>query len=58
MNKVLEFVMYYIMYLVTGFLGMWFGNLIIGADINPFTSWIPYVLALVITLYEIITNKE
>ena len=58
MNKVLEFVMYYIMYLVTGFLGMWFGNLITGADINPFTSWIPYVLALVITLYEIITNKE
>lgn len=57
MNKVLEFVMYYIMYLVTGFLGMWFGNLITGADINPFTSWIPYILALVFTLLDFKFNK-
>lgn len=57
MNKVLEFIMYYIMYLIAGFLGMWIGNLITGADTNPFTNWIPYVLALAFTLYEVIISK-
>ena len=58
MNKVLDSVIMYGVYLVVGFLGIWLGSLILGTGINPFTSWIPYVLALVITLYEIIINKE
>lgn len=58
MNKVIEFVMYYVMYLVIGFFGVWLGSLIVGADTNPLTSWIPYVLALIFTLYEVIINKE
>lgn len=58
MNKVLEFVLWYIWYLIMGFIGVWIGSLILGTGINPFTSWIPYVLALVITLYEVIINKE
>lgn len=58
MNKVLEFVMYYIMYLVAWFLGLWFANLITGADINPFTSWVPYVLALVFSLKEVMLSKN
>lgn len=57
MNKVLEFIMYYMMYLVVGFLGMWIGNLITGADTNPFTNWISYVIALAFTLYEVIIRK-
>lgn len=57
MNKVLEFIMYYMMYLVAGFIGMWIGNLITGADINPFTVWVPYVIALVFTLYEVKISK-
>ena len=58
MNKVLEFVTVYVWYFIMGLIGVWLGSLILGTGINPFTSWIPYVLALVITLYEIITNKE
>ena len=54
MDKVLEFVMYYILYLIIGFIGVWLGSLIIGADINPFTNWIPYVVALAISLSEYI----
>ncbi|XWX32914.1 nuclease [Staphylococcus phage PG-2021_35] len=53
MNKVLEFVMYYLIYLVPGFLGVWLGSLFIGVDINPFTNWIPYVVALVMSVYEV-----
>ena len=57
MNKVLEFVMYYLIYLVPGFLGVWIGSLIIGADINPLTSWIPYVVAIIFSLYEVTISK-
>lgn len=57
MNKVLEFVMYYIMYLVTIILGLWIGSLFIDMPINPFTSWMPYVLALIFTLQEVIISK-
>lgn len=56
MDKVLEFILWYIWYTIMGFIGVWLGSLIMGADINPFTSWIPYTLALVITLYEVIIN--
>lgn len=56
MNKVLEFVMYYILYLVAGFIGVWIGSLIVGVDTNPLTSWIPYVIALVMSVYEVIIN--
>lgn len=58
MNKVLEFVMYYLIYLVAGFIGVCVGNLFIGVDINPFTNWMPYVIALVFSLYEVITSKK
>lgn len=58
MNKVLDFVTVYVWYFIMGLIGVWLGSLILGTGINPFTSWIPYVLALVVTLYEIITNKE
>lgn len=58
MNKVLEFVIYYIMYSVTIILGLWVGSLFIDMPINPFTSWLPYVLALIFTLQEVIFNKE
>lgn len=54
MNKVLEFVMYYLIYLVPGFLGVWLGSLFIGVDINPFTNWMPYVIALVMSVSEYI----
>ena len=57
MNKVLEFIMYYVIYLVAGFIGVWIGSLIIGADINPLTSWIPYVIALVMSVYEVTISK-
>lgn len=58
MNKALEFVIYYIMYSVTIILGLWVGSLFIDMPINPFTSWLPYVLALIFTLQEVIFNKE
>lgn len=58
MNKVLEFVMYYAIYLVIGFLGVWIGSLIIGLGTNPFTSWIPYITALIFTLPDFILNKN
>lgn len=58
MNKVLEFVMYYIMYLVAGFLGVWLGNLITGEEVNPFTSWLPYLFALVLSVSEYIRKES
>lgn len=58
MNIVLKFVMYYILYLVAWFLGLWFLNLVIGADINPFTSWVPYVLSLIFSLQEALISGE
>ena len=57
MNKVLEFVLWYIWYLIMGFIGVWIGSLIIGMDINVFTSWVPYVVALVVSVYEITISK-
>lgn len=57
MNKVLGFIMYYLLYLVAGFLGVWLGNLITGADVNPFTSWLPYVFALVLSVSEHIRKE-
>ena len=57
MNKVLEFVLWYIWYLIMGFIGVWLGSLIIGMDINVFTSWIPYVIALVMSVYEVTISK-
>ena len=57
MNKVLEFVLWYIWYLIMGFIGVWLGSLIIGMDINVFTSWVPYVIALVMSVYEITISK-
>ena len=59
MNKVLEFVMYYLIYLVPGFLGVWLGSLFIGVDINPFTNWLPYVFALIFAIVDYrSSNKE
>ena len=57
MNKVLEFIMYYVIYLVAGFIGVCVGNLITGGDINPFTNWMPYVFALVMSVYEVTISK-
>ena len=54
MNKVLEFVLWYIWYLIMGFIGVWIGSLIIDMVINPLTSWIPYVIALVVSVSEYI----
>lgn len=56
MYRVLEFVLWYVWYTMMGFIGVWLGSLVIGADTNPFTSWIPYVIALVLSLYEVIIN--
>ena len=56
MYRVLEFVLWYVWYLVCGFIGVWLGSLIMGVDTNPFTSWIPYVIALIISLYVVIIN--
>ena len=58
MNKVLEFVMSYIICLVAGFLGVWVGNLILGIEANVFTSPVPYVIALVISLPSLISTRE
>ena len=58
MDKVLGFVITYLWYFVVGFIGVWLGSLIMGVGINPFTSWIPYTLALVITLLDFVLNKE
>ena len=57
MNKVLEFVLWYIWYLIMGFIGVWLGSLIMGMDINVFTSWVPYVIALVMSVYEVTISK-
>lgn len=57
MNKALEFVMYYLLYLVMGFIGVWLGNLTTGAEVNPFTSWLPYVFALVLSVSEYIRRE-
>ena len=54
MNKVLEFIMYYVIYLIAGFIGVWVGNFITGMDINIFTSWIPYVFALAFATKDIL----
>lgn len=56
MYRVLEFVLWYVWYLVCGFIGVWLGSLIMGVDTNPFTSWIPYVIALILSLYGVIIN--
>lgn len=56
MYRVLEFVLWYVWYLVCGFIGVWLGSLIMGVDTNPFTSWIPYVIALILSLYVVIIN--
>ncbi|VEV89121.1 putative membrane protein [Staphylococcus phage Stab22] len=53
MNKVLEFIMYYLIYLVAGFIGVCVGNLITGGDINPLTFWMPYVFALAFALLDV-----
>lgn len=58
MNKVLKFVINYAIYLVIGFLGVWIGSLIIGSGTNPFTSWIPYIVALIFTLPDFMFNKN
>lgn len=58
MNRVLEFILWYIWYLIMAFIGVWIGSLIMGADVNPFTSWIPYTIALITTLTDFILNKE
>lgn len=57
MNKVLEFIMSYLLYLIMGFIGVWLGSLVMGMDINVFTSWVPYVVALVVSVSEYIFNK-
>ena len=57
MNKVLDFVIMYGVYLVVGFIGIWLGSLVMGTDTNPFTSWIPYILALAFTLLDFKFNK-
>ena len=54
MNKVLEFIMSYLLYLIMGFIGVWLGSLILEMDINVFTSWVPYVVALVVSVSEYI----
>ena len=56
MDRVLEFVLWYVWYLVCGFIGVWLGSLIMGVDTNPFTIWIPYVIALILSLYVVIIN--
>lgn len=58
MNKVLDFVTYYVIYLVVMFLGFWIGSLFIGVNMNPFTNWIPYVIALPFALSEVISREE
>ena len=57
MDSVLEFVLWYIWYLIMAFIGVWIGSLIMGVDTNPFTSWIPYTIALITTLPDFIFNK-
>ena len=57
MYKVLEFIMSYLLYLIMGFIGVWLGSLVMGTDINPLTSWIPYVIALVMSVYEVTISK-
>lgn len=56
MFRVLEFVLWYVWYTIMGFIGVWLGSLIMGVDTNPFTIWIPYVIALILSLYEVIIN--
>lgn len=58
MDKVLEFVITYVWYFVSGLIGVWIGSLITESGINPFTSWIPYTLAILLTLLDFILNKE
>lgn len=61
MNKVLEFVIWYIWYLMLGFIGVWLGSLIIGSDTNVFTSWIPYIWSTVFVMIDyllVIKDKE
>lgn len=58
MNKVLEFIMSYLLYLIMGFIGVWLGSLILEMDINVFTSWVPYVIALIVSLPSLISKKE
>lgn len=57
MNKVLEFAMYYVMYLVAGFMGVCVGNLVTGGDINPLTFWMPYVFALAFAIVDYRSSK-
>lgn len=56
MYRVLEFVLWYAWYTMIGCIGVLLGSLIMGVDTNPFTSWIPYVIALILSLYEVIIN--
>lgn len=58
MDKLLELVIMYVWYFIMGLIGVCLGSLIMGVGINPFTSWIPYTLAIVLTLLDFVLNKE
>lgn len=52
MEKILSVITRYVAYLIAVFLGLWVGDLLIGLDFNPFTSWVTYVLPLVLILSD------
>ena len=53
MSMVLEYTIRFIIYLVGGFAGVWLSNLMLGIDANPFTSILPYIIALGMLMFTI-----
>lgn len=53
MRMVLGYTISLIIYLVGGFAGVWLSNLMLGIDANPFTSILPYIIALGMLMFTI-----
>ena len=53
MSRTLEYVIKALIYLAGGFAGLWVSNVLLGIDVNPFTSILPYIIALGMLMFTI-----
>lgn len=53
MSRTLEYAIKSLIYLAGGFAGVWVSSLLFGTGENPFTSVIPYIVALGMLIFTI-----
>lgn len=53
MSRTLEYVIKALRYLAGAFAGVWISSLLLGTGENPFTSVIPYIVALGMLIFTI-----